>query len=84
MAMDKQEMQRAAQEITPRDRMAIEMDNASREARLATRIVKLSRGREAGWHRHTQRRDALVAKLRKRLIAMVERHDRNAVGGYRA
>lgn len=81
--MDAQQEAKDRRRQEQRDALAVKANASSREAMLANRIVRISRGREVS-QVHNAQRDAIVARLRSRLIAMVAKHDRDAVGGYRA
>lgn len=69
--------------LSAKDHRAIAMNAANREAQLAARLVRVSRGRGSGFARNDARRDALIERMRQRLIRMVERNDRDGVGARR-
>lgn len=67
-----------------KDARAAARNRQSKEARLADRIVRISRGGERSAQCNNAKRAEVIARARARLMRMVERHDREGVGGYKA
>lgn len=60
--------------------LRIAANAATREARYAARIAHVLRGRQPGFPLIDARREALVERMRARLVRMVERTQRDVVG----
>lgn len=65
--------------VSARDERMAAMQRACKEARLVARMVRVQRGKD-GYLFNDARKQAVLARMRKRLIAMVEQHDREGVG----